>query len=62
MKNFFLQEYETQSSEEAKFVKDVDRFDMILQAYEYEQSDNRPGQLQDFYDSTKGWKYYQYTE
>ena len=28
---FFRQEYEDQSSSEAKFVKDLDKFDMILQ-------------------------------
>lgn len=29
-------EYENQSSPEAKMVKDFDRFEMILQAFEYE--------------------------
>lgn len=29
-------EYETAESEEALFVKDVDKFEMILQAFEYE--------------------------
>ena len=50
-----MQEYEDQSSEEARFVKDLDRFDMICQASEYEQAESRPGEMQDFYDSTKGW-------
>jgi 5'-deoxynucleotidase len=30
-------EYELGASDEAKFVKDLDRFDMLLQAFEYEQ-------------------------
>ena len=49
-----FQEYETQSSEESKIVKDFDKFDMILQAYEYERTDNRPRELQEFFDSTQG--------
>ncbi|CAH1776081.1 unnamed protein product [Owenia fusiformis] len=48
------EEYEHQSSEEAKVVKDLDRFEMVLQAHEYEVQENRPGELQDFFDSTKG--------
>lgn len=32
----FWQEYEKASSPEAKYVKDFDKFEMILQAYEYE--------------------------
>ncbi|KAK3087112.1 hypothetical protein FSP39_001846, partial [Pinctada imbricata] len=47
-------EYEEQSSEEAKFVKDLDKFEMILQAHEYEKSDGRPNGLQEFFDSTEG--------
>lgn len=47
-------EYETQSSAEAQFVKDVDRFDMILQAYEYEMADDRPKELEEFFQSTEG--------
>lgn len=50
----FPQEYETQSSAEAKFVKQLDQCEMILQASEYEDLENRPGRLQDFYDSTAG--------
>ena len=49
-----LQEYEQQMSPEAVFVKDLDRFDMIYQAFEYEQEEARPGELQDFYQSTNG--------
>ncbi|XP_046343596.1 5'-deoxynucleotidase HDDC2-like isoform X2 [Haliotis rufescens] len=48
------QEYEDQSSKEAEFIKDIDRFEMILQAFEYEQMDMKPRYLQDFFDSTKG--------
>lgn len=47
-------EYETQSSPEAKFVKDIDKFDMVLQAFEYEKRDKKPKFLQEFFDSTKG--------
>ncbi|XP_013414709.1 HD domain-containing protein 2 [Lingula anatina] len=47
-------EYEQQTSKEAAYVKDIDRFEMILQAYEYEREQSRPGELQDFFDSTKG--------
>ncbi|XP_071116516.1 5'-deoxynucleotidase HDDC2-like isoform X2 [Haliotis cracherodii] len=47
-------EYEDQSSKEAEFIKDIDRFEMILQAFEYEQMDMKPRYLQDFFDSTKG--------
>lgn len=34
-------------------VKDLDRFDMVLQAYEYERSENKPGFLQEFFNSTR---------
>lgn len=44
-------EYETKSSPEARIVKDLDKFEMILQAYEYESAQNLT--LQSFYDSTK---------
>ncbi|KAK2114290.1 hypothetical protein P7K49_008556 [Saguinus oedipus] len=47
-------EYETQSSAEAKFVKQLDQCEMILQASEYEDLEHKPGRLQDFYDSTAG--------
>ena len=36
MKSFYLQEYNKRETAEAKIVKDLDRFEMILQAYEYE--------------------------
>lgn len=49
------QEYEAQQTEEAKFVKDLDRFEMILQAHEYEESEGKSGTgwLQEFFDFTK---------
>ncbi|KAK6168245.1 hypothetical protein SNE40_022111 [Patella caerulea] len=46
------QEYETMSSKEAMFVKDLDKYDMIQQAHEYEQLDGKS--LQEFFDSTEG--------
>ncbi|KAM8946566.1 5'-deoxynucleotidase HDDC2 [Pelodytes ibericus] len=48
------EEYEHQRSAEAKFVKELDQCEMILQALEYEELEKRPGRLQDFYDSTAG--------
>jgi putative hydrolase of HD superfamily len=35
-------------------VKELDRFDMILQAFEYEKAESRPHGLQEFFDSTCG--------
>jgi len=43
-------EYETQSTIEAKLVKDIDKFDMILQADEYEQAQDK--QLDTFFKGT----------
>ncbi|KAK4301633.1 hypothetical protein Pmani_026237 [Petrolisthes manimaculis] len=40
MYNMFL-EYEEQKTAEAQLVKDLDKFDMILQAFEYETDQNR---------------------
>jgi len=49
------QEYENQSTAESKFVKDLDRFDMILQAFEYETEERRPStDLQEFFTSCEG--------
>ncbi|KAI1240972.1 hypothetical protein IHE44_0009428 [Lamprotornis superbus] len=48
------EEYENQSTAEAKFVKQLDQCEMILQAFEYEELENTPGRLQDFFDSTAG--------
>ena len=50
----FWQEYEHQTSPEAIFVKDLDKFEMIFQAHEYEQLAKKPGSLQEFFDTTKG--------
>ncbi|KAL4217609.1 HD domain-containing protein 2 [Mactra antiquata] len=47
-------EYEDQKTVESHFVKDLDKFDMIFQAYEYEQLDSKPGFLQEFFDTTDG--------
>ncbi|XP_045444801.1 5'-deoxynucleotidase HDDC2-like [Pipistrellus kuhlii] len=46
------EEYETQASAEAKFAKQLDQCEMILQASEHEDLENTPGRLKDFYDST----------
>eukprot|EP01104_Vermistella_antarctica_P001373 TRINITY_DN11417_c0_g1_i1.p1 TRINITY_DN11417_c0_g1~~TRINITY_DN11417_c0_g1_i1.p1 ORF type:complete len:214 (+),score=42.73 TRINITY_DN11417_c0_g1_i1:52-642(+) len=56
-------EYETASSKEAKVVKDLDKFEMLMQAYEYELEQNVP--LDQFFDGVddkkmtssevKGW-------
>ncbi|KAM4771482.1 5'-deoxynucleotidase HDDC2 isoform 2-T2 [Rhinophrynus dorsalis] len=48
------EEYEYQSTAEAKFVKELDQCEMILQALEYEELEKQPGRLQDFYNSTAG--------
>jgi len=48
-----FEEYENGETPEAKLVKDLDRFDMVLQAYEYERSENKPKFLQQFFDSTR---------
>ncbi|XP_037700031.1 5'-deoxynucleotidase HDDC2 [Choloepus didactylus] len=48
------EEYETQSSAEARFVKQLDQCEMILQASEYEDLENKPGRLQEFFSSTAG--------
>ncbi|GAB9471796.1 Hydrolase-hd superfamily protein [Globisporangium polare] len=45
-------EYEAGSTEEAKIVKDFDKFEMILQADEYEQEQGKT--LDDFFRSTQG--------
>ncbi len=47
-------EYENQQTKEAILVKDLDRFDMICQAFEYEESRNKPLALQEFFDATEG--------
>ena len=55
-----MQEYEDQNSSDAKFVKDLDKFDMILQAHEYE-TDQSHLNLQEFFDSTKGLSSFPFT-
>lgn len=51
----FLQEYENQSSHEARVVKELDQLEMILQAHEYEELEGNPGRLQEFFTSTEGF-------
>ncbi|CAL8313593.1 unnamed protein product [Lota lota] len=48
------EEYESQSSPEARLVKEFDLVEMILQAHEYEELEETPGRLQEFFDSTEG--------
>jgi putative hydrolase of HD superfamily len=45
-------EYEQGETQEAKLVKDLDKFEMIVQAFEYEQSSGQ--RLDSFFDSTRG--------
>lgn len=51
---FLLQEYEENETPEAKFVKDLDRLDLVMQAFEYEKRDNCIKTHQEFFDSTDG--------
>lgn len=46
-------EYEAKETAEAKFVKDLDRFDLLFTASQYEKRDNTPKKLQEFFDTTK---------
>lgn len=46
-------EYEQGQSPEARFVKDLDRLDMVMQAFEYEKRENNL-RLQEFFDNTEG--------
>lgn len=46
-------EYEAKETAEAKFVKDLDRFDLLFTATEYEKRDNTPKKMQEFFDVTK---------
>ncbi|CAE6513748.1 unnamed protein product [Rhizoctonia solani] len=47
------EEYEEQTTPEAKFVKDLDRLEMALQAAEYERSfPDEPNKLESFFDSS----------
>ncbi|CEL99190.1 unnamed protein product [Vitrella brassicaformis CCMP3155] len=45
-------EYEMGTSEEARFVRDIDKFEMVLQAFEYETEQKL--ELPSFYDTTRG--------
>ncbi|XP_003700151.2 5'-deoxynucleotidase HDDC2 isoform X1 [Megachile rotundata] len=49
-----FREYEKQESAEAKYVKDLDRLDLIMQAFEYEKREKIPGQLEEFFVATNG--------
>ncbi|CAD6996650.1 unnamed protein product [Ceratitis capitata] len=49
-----FEEYEAGESAESKFVKDLDRLDMVMQAFEYEKRDNCLLKHQEFFDSTEG--------
>lgn len=49
-----MQEYEEGQTAEAKFVKDLDRLDLVMQAFEYEKRDNCANTHQEFFDSTEG--------
>jgi putative hydrolase of HD superfamily len=49
-----VKEYEAGLTPEAMLVKDLDKFEMILQAYEYEKIEKRPGECQEFFDSATG--------
>lgn len=48
------QGYEENQSPESKFVKDLDRLDLVMQAFEYEKRDNCIKTHQEFFDSTDG--------
>lgn len=47
-------EYEAKETAEAKFVKELDRFDFIFTAAFYEKRDNTPGRFEDFFNKTVG--------
>uniref|UniRef100_A0A6G3MMZ8 HD domain-containing protein 2 (Trinotate prediction) n=1 Tax=Henneguya salminicola TaxID=69463 RepID=A0A6G3MMZ8_HENSL len=42
-------EYEENATIESKFVKDIDRFEMLVQAHEYENNLNRPTEFNQFF-------------
>lgn len=48
------EEYGKRETTEALLVKDLDRFEMIVQAFEYEKAEDRPGEFEQFFESTKG--------
>lgn len=43
-------EYEAKETMEAKFVKDLDMFDLMMTAANYEKRDSTPNKLQEFFD------------
>lgn len=50
LKQLFM-EYENKSSPEARFVKDVDKYELVLQTFEYEKS-GQVGRLDHFTESS----------
>lgn len=53
VKELFM-EFEEQKTKESHLVKELDLFDMALQASEYEVEEGNPGRLQEFINSTSG--------
>lgn len=49
-----FEEYEAGASTVARLCKDIDKLDMLVQAFEYEEAGMGSGSLQDFFDSTEG--------
>ncbi|XP_014472070.1 PREDICTED: HD domain-containing protein 2 [Dinoponera quadriceps] len=49
-----FREYEKQETPEAQYVKDLDRLDLLMQAFEYEKRDNIFGKLEEFFVTTNG--------
>ncbi|KAM7542244.1 hypothetical protein Aperf_G00000002251 [Anoplocephala perfoliata] len=47
-------EFEERTTPESVVCNDLDKFEMILQAYEYEVEAGRPGWLDEFFSSTEG--------
>ncbi|XP_066144762.1 5'-deoxynucleotidase HDDC2 [Euwallacea fornicatus] len=47
-------EYEAKETPEAKFVKDLDRFDLLFTAAEYEKRDNTPLKCQEYFNNLQG--------
>jgi putative hydrolases of HD superfamily len=54
------EEYISQQSEEAKFVKHLDKLEMLIQAYEYEKNRENQESLQEFWENVE--KYLKDTE
>ena len=53
---FARYEEQREGDTESRITKDLDKYDMILQAYEYEVADRSRGRfLEDFFSSTKDW-------